>query len=412
MSDSYGNVDYPHGGPPARNPGAPVSDHRCAPVFSPLTYGAAGDGKTDDTRAVTAAFLAAEASGGIVYLGTSAFLTCEPLPLRSGITVAGAVLQGGQGLRTGAIINATTDLFTLSGNVAQMLIQNCALQASRGHVFNVDAAVVGQSSILGCALVQLGNDHRIWNQVGGEYIDMLVGDNSFLICSGGATVSPWYILNTDTGCNSNTWRRMRLLASHANTPFFHIENRAPGGPIPDNVFSEFTAEECDGGIIHALSCSYLTIKNVSGYDTTTYTGSIFSIGTAPGGIRSGWINIRNSGRKGGGLAAGAYDVEASSDTEFILLENVGPETGQNPSFSVPPGHTTIIGLNTVNALQAPAMTAAGINDATAASRYAGATTGGHPTSGTFLTGDFVVDQTGNIWVCTAGGTPGTWVSMR
>jgi len=72
----------------------------------------------------------------------------------------------------------------------------------------------------------------------------------------------------------------------------------------------------------SLSCSYLTIKNVSGYDTTTYTGSIFSIGTAFGGIRSGWINIRNSGRKGGALAAGAYDVEASPDTEFILLENV------------------------------------------------------------------------------------------
>jgi hypothetical protein len=394
------------------NPGTPVSDHRYAPVFSPLTYGAVGNGKADDTSAVRAALFAAEANGGIVYLGTSAFLTSEPLPLRSGITVAGAVLQGGHVGKTGAIINATTDLFALSGNVSQVLIQNCALQASSGHIFNVDAAAVAQSSILGCALVQLGNDYRIWNQVGGVYIDMLVGDNSFLICSGGAAVSPWYILNTDIGCNSNTWRRMRLLASHANIPFFYIENRNPGGPIPDNVFSEITAEECDGGIIQMLSCSYLTIENVSGYDTTTYTGSIFSIGTAPGGVRSGWINIRNSGRRGGVLAAGAYDVEASSDTEFILLENVGPETGQNPSFSVPPGHTTIIGLNTVNALQAPAVTATGINGATATSRYAGATTGGHPASGTFLAGDFVVDQTGNIWVCTAGGTPGTWVAMR
>jgi hypothetical protein len=32
-----------------------------------------------------------------------------------------------------------------------------------------------------------------------------------------------------------------------------------------------------------------------------------------------------------------------------------------------------------------------------------------PTSGTFVAGDFVSDGTGGmIWVCTAGGTPGTW----
>lgn len=53
--------------------------------------------------------------------------------------------------------------------------------------------------------------------------------------------------------------------------------------------------------------------------------------------------------------------------------------------------------------------ASGITGATAASRYVGATTSGPPTSGTFLTGDFVIDQSGYMWICTAGGTPGTWV---
>jgi hypothetical protein len=34
-----------------------------------------------------------------------------------------------------------------------------------------------------------------------------------------------------------------------------------------------------------------------------------------------------------------------------------------------------------------------------------------PTSGTFVAGDFVSDGTGGmIWVCTAGGTPGTWAT--
>lgn len=52
---------------------------------------------------------------------------------------------------------------------------------------------------------------------------------------------------------------------------------------------------------------------------------------------------------------------------------------------------------------------ASLTGATAATRYAGGTTSGPPTSGTFTTGDFVVSAAGRVWVCTAGGTPGTWV---
>lgn len=54
------------------------------------------------------------------------------------------------------------------------------------------------------------------------------------------------------------------------------------------------------------------------------------------------------------------------------------------------------------------ISATGLPGATAASRYAGATVSGAPTTGTFATGDFVIDQTGKAWVCTASGTPGTW----
>jgi hypothetical protein len=50
----------------------------------------------------------------------------------------------------------------------------------------------------------------------------------------------------------------------------------------------------------------------------------------------------------------------------------------------------------------------GLPGATAASRYAGATTSGAPTAGTFAVGDFVIDQSGAMYVCTVAGTPGTW----
>jgi len=58
-----------------------------------------------------------------------------------------------------------------------------------------------------------------------------------------------------------------------------------------------------------------------------------------------------------------------------------------------------------------AIGATGLPGATAASRYAGATTSGAPTTGTFAVGDYVVDQTGKMWVCSVSGTPGTWVQV-
>jgi len=58
----------------------------------------------------------------------------------------------------------------------------------------------------------------------------------------------------------------------------------------------------------------------------------------------------------------------------------------------------------------PMLAPTGLPGALAASRYVGATTGGAPVTGTFAVGDWVVDQTGTHWVCTAAGTPGTWAS--
>lgn len=54
--------------------------------------------------------------------------------------------------------------------------------------------------------------------------------------------------------------------------------------------------------------------------------------------------------------------------------------------------------------------AKGRTGATAGARFVGATTSGAPLTGTFKVGDFIIDQTGSIYVCTVAGTPGTWVA--
>jgi hypothetical protein len=38
----------------------------------------------------------------------------------------------------------------------------------------------------------------------------------------------------------------------------------------------------------------------------------------------------------------------------------------------------------------------------------GTTASGAPSSGTYAVGQYVVDKTGEIWICTVAGTPGTW----
>jgi len=54
------------------------------------------------------------------------------------------------------------------------------------------------------------------------------------------------------------------------------------------------------------------------------------------------------------------------------------------------------------------VSASGITGSKELSRYVGATASGAPTTGTFSVGDFVIDRSGVLHICIAGGTPGTW----
>jgi len=53
-------------------------------------------------------------------------------------------------------------------------------------------------------------------------------------------------------------------------------------------------------------------------------------------------------------------------------------------------------------LVAQSITPSGIGTATASTRYVGGTNNGYPTVGTFTVGDFIVDHSATIWVCSSG----------
>jgi hypothetical protein len=67
---------------------------------------------------------------------------------------------------------------------------------------------------------------------------------------------------------------------------------------------------------------------------------------------------------------------------------------------------------TVTGLHVTEVNPSGLTGATTGTRYVGGTAGGPPASGTFVAGDYVVDTGGLIWVCTTGGSPGTWQQVN
>lgn len=72
----------------------------------------------------------------------------------------------------------------------------------------------------------------------------------------------------------------------------------------------------------------------------------------------------------------------------------------------PKANPTFTGIATT-----PVIAASGLTGATAGGRFVGATASGSPVTGTFVAGDYVVDLSGKFWICTTGGSPGTWVQL-
>lgn len=109
------------------------------------------------------------------------------------------------------------------------------------------------------------------------------------------------------------------------------------------------------------------------------------------------------------LPPGEYEISvdgAVGDPETIEVGGpIVPADGGDVTSRAPIASPTFTGV-----AAAPAFSVSGLTGSVAASRYVGATASGAPAAGAHLKGDWVIDQTGKIWICTVAGTPGTWVS--
>ncbi len=101
---------------------------------------------------------------------------------------------------------------------------------------------------------------------------------------------------------------------------------------------------------------------------------------------------------------------AYSGLGFVLKPSVDPSSPTDLMQVQTAGGVKTGSWRNDGQLTAQDVAITGLPGATVASRYVGGTSGSAPTTGTFNTGDYVVDAPSHtVWVCTAGGSPGSWV---
>lgn len=161
--------------------------------------------------------------------------------------------------------------------------------------------------------------------------------------------------------------------------------------------------------------------NTGATATSRYAGGVATVAPVSGTYALGDFVIQQNGGILVCTTAGTPGTWASVGSYLLTAANTWSGTSNTFSTSVVL-NAAMTGSGTINITGAGAGSVAGTWSATAhgavgitgavtATRYAGGTAAVAPTTGTFVTGDFTVATNGNIWVCTAGGSPGTWVQV-
>jgi hypothetical protein len=168
------------------------------------------------------------------------------------------------------------------------------------------------------------------------------------------------------------------------------------------------------GSLTTLSGQFVTLSgqyNTTSGIVTTATGNIASLSGSLASLSGQYVSTSGSLTTLSGQFVTLSGSYASTSGSLNTVSGVAYAalsiTGGTMSGVIAMGGNNITGGGEIVGTD---FKASGLTGATSATRYVGGTANGAPTSGTFAVGDFIVDQTGTIWVCTTAGTPGTWTT--
>ncbi len=158
-------------------------------------------------------------------------------------------------------------------------------------------------------------------------------------------------------------------------------------------------------------------SGVSSYNTRTgavvpvtgdYYGAVASALTGATQA-SRYVGATTSGAPGSGTFAVGDFVVARDGHVFVCTTAGSPGTWADVGSGAVASVFTRTGAVVAADGDYYGVVAAAATGATQATRYVGGTTSGAPGSGAHSTGDFVISRDGHIYICTSGGTPGTWI---
>lgn len=298
-------------------------------------YGVVSDGTTDDATALTAAITAAGLSTApypavMLPRGTAKVASKITLP-------AGMWLMGRPGSHSEIRGTHATDPAVEFGSGGGHRLENLEISASGGGVaLNIPSA--HEFRIAGCLLVQYQASKAILKHSGsGAFLNATIRETTFN-ATAGFSVPQIDLSNSAGALNTTRWRDCLFNGSAtATAPFAKIVSTSTGIWACDHSFRDITAEFCPAGVIYAESCANILIDQVMPWDVTTYTDDVFKFSTnATSGKVSRAITVKNSGRRGGTLTAGKYDVNFESGAQYVLAENMWPTTsGDVPAIHLP-----------------------------------------------------------------------------
>jgi hypothetical protein len=226
-----------------------------------------------------------------------------------------------------------------------------------------------------------------------------INNNNFGPLDSGITNVASYCLNVATSTNrvignigsaDSTASVGGLVNASSSTPSYTTLAMS-GAKIQGSGNDIFGLYTSSGTLVHKVTGAGTPVYSGGGVQFNVSSGHVFGSSTALPNTLASFIS-----------ANAAYTLLATKNT-----------SGQSANILTcyqSDGTTVLLQVDKAGFITAPVHTASGLTGATSTSRYAGATAGGAPVSGTFAVGDFVVDNAnGAIYICTAAGTPGTWV---
>lgn len=292
------------------------------PFFDVMTFGATGNGTTDDGPAIQAAIDEAYAAeGGVVFFPQPAtfYNIATSLELKRFVHFLGAGNRGGFSVK---VETANTDIFfaPLAGpSIFGVIIEGFSFRskAGGGHIFSMQGSNISVWSMRDCYFQQDNDAKSVMDTSGGDAIELHV-TNFLSMHKNTATVPSWNMVSAHNAINCVSWTKGRF--QYSGEYCIHIENTSTSYCQDINI-SDINFEQCLGGEVRLLSCRTVTVARCWGYDATTYANDRYYVGKSATGATSTGIKFDQVVRRGGALAGGVVDIRmvASESSRATIL---------------------------------------------------------------------------------------------